>query len=91
MTSECAHVEQIVPVEPETLGRCPECVAAGGTWVHLRSCLTCGHVGCCDSSPARHASAHFRATGHPLMQSIEPGEHWAFCFADDVLIPGRAR
>jgi uncharacterized UBP type Zn finger protein len=89
MTSTCTHLDQIVPVAPETLGECPECVAAGGTWVHLRACLGCGHVGCCDSSPARHATAHFHATGHPVMRSIEPGEHWGYCFPDELLVSGR--
>ncbi|SKC59973.1 UBP-type zinc finger domain-containing protein [Krasilnikoviella flava] len=89
MTSTCTHLDQIDPVAPETLGECPECVTAGGTWVHLRACLECGHVGCCDSSPARHATAHFHATAHPVMRSIEPGEHWGYCFPEDLLVPGR--
>ncbi len=68
--------------------------AHGGTWVHLRSCLVCGQVGCCNSSPARHATGHFQETGHPLMRSIEPGEAWGYCFEDEatlrtVELPGR--
>jgi len=89
MTSTCTHLDEITPVPPETTGECPECVAAGGTWVHLRACLECGHVGCCDSSPAKHATAHFHASAHPVMRSIEPGEHWGWCFVDEVLVPGR--
>lgn len=85
----CTHLEGLIPVEPETRGGCPECLAAGGTWVHLRSCLECGHVGCCDSSPNQHATAHARGSNHPLVQSIEPGERWAYCYVDDVLVPGR--
>jgi CPA1 family monovalent cation:H+ antiporter len=64
---------------------CEECLALGWTWVHLRQCLTCAHVGCCDSSQGRHARAHFHDTAHPLMRSIEPGEAWRWCFVDRVL------
>ena len=63
-----------------------ECLAAGETWVHLRLCRTCGHVGCCDESKNRHASKHFRATQHPIMTSLEPGEDWSWCFADEVMM-----
>jgi uncharacterized UBP type Zn finger protein len=63
---------------------CVECLRTGGRWVHLRRCLECGHVGCCDSSPNRHATAHFHEVGHPLVQSFEPGEDWVWCYADDV-------
>jgi uncharacterized UBP type Zn finger protein len=71
---------------------CEECLAAGGGWVHLRLCLTCGHVGCCDDSPMRHASAHYRKKGHPVMRSFEPGEAWAWCYAHRVGLAGiRAR
>lgn len=57
----------------------------GARWVHLRRCLDCGHIGCCDSSPNKHATAHFRAIGHPVMQSFEPGEHWKWCFVDNTM------
>ena len=67
-------------VEPNTPGKCLECVRDGTSWVHLRTCLECGHVGCCDSSPQRHATAHFRETGHRVMQSAETGESWRWCF-----------
>jgi uncharacterized UBP type Zn finger protein len=68
-------------VSPRSLG-CEECLAAGGKWVHLRLCLSCGHVGCCDSSPGRHATKHFHATQHTVVKSFEPGEDWAWCYLD---------
>jgi len=80
---ECSHVDQVRKVEPSAKG-CEDCLKMGGQWVHLRMCLVCGHVGCCDSSPSRHATKHFQATGHPIMRSIEPGESWAWCFVDEV-------
>lgn len=64
---------------------CEECLASGDTWVHLRLCLECGHVGCCDSSPNRHATKHFKATQHPVIRSLEPGEDWRYCYPDDLL------
>jgi monovalent cation:H+ antiporter-2, CPA2 family len=79
----CPHVAQIRPVTPRTVG-CEECLAAGDAWVHLRLCLTCGHVGCCDSSQNKHATQHFHATGHPVMKSAEPGEDWGWCYVDQV-------
>ena len=79
----CPHVEQIRPVTPRSQG-CEECLASGGRWVHLRLCWTCGQIGCCDSSPNRHASKHARAEGHPLIRSLEPGEDWTWCFVDEV-------
>ena len=86
MTATCTHLDQIVTAPPETRGECPECVATGGTWVHLRACLTCGHVGCCDDSKNRHATKHFHATGHPIMKSFEPGEDWGWCYVDEVVL-----
>ena len=83
----CSHLEFAPPVSPRTKG-CEECLAIGGQWVHLRMCLHCGKVGCCDNSPNRHASAHFPETGHAVMQSIEPGEDWRWCFADEVYLEG---
>ena len=69
--------------EPLTQGRCQECDELGeSTWSHLRMCLTCGHVGCCDSSPHQHANKHFHQTDHPVMRSIEPGESWRWCYVD---------
>ena len=72
-------------VTPRTLG-CQECLAAGGVWVHLRLCLYCGHVGCCDSSPGRHATRHAHATQHPVVKSFEPGEDWAWCYPHQEMV-----
>lgn len=63
---------------------CEDCLLIGGTWLHLRQCLACGRVGCCDRSPNRHATAHFRAAGHPVIRSVEPGESWRWCYVDEV-------
>ncbi|WP_455355997.1 UBP-type zinc finger domain-containing protein [Streptomyces sp. SYSU K217416] len=85
--SECPHVPALPRPEPAALDdTCPECVAAGSHPVHLRLCLVCGHVGCCDSSPLRHASAHFRETGHPVIRSFEAGEDWRWCFVDGSIV-----
>ena len=81
----CGHLDQIRDVTPGSDG-CAECLATGQEWVHLRICLTCGHVGCCDSSPGKHATGHFRETAHPVMKSIEPGETWGWCYVDEVNI-----
>jgi len=83
--SVCGHLDQIRPVFPSAAG-CEECIADGDDWVHLRMCLTCGHVGCCDTSKNKHATAHFREAGHPLMTSMEPGEDWGWCFVDEEYI-----
>lgn len=80
------HVTAIRPVVPRTPQGCEECLRLGTLWVHLRLCLTCGHVGCCDSSPGKHASAHARAIGHPIVQSMEPGEDWRWCYVDQNLV-----
>ncbi|HVZ48332.1 MAG TPA: UBP-type zinc finger domain-containing protein [Gemmatimonadaceae bacterium] len=80
----CTHGTNLSPVEPRTPDGCEECLAAGGRWVHLRLCLLCGHVGCCDNSPGRHATKHFHATHHAVMQSFEPGEDWGWCYVDEV-------
>ncbi len=85
MTTPCAHLEAVRDPPPRTPRGCEECLAAGSRWVHLRLCRTCGHVGCCDSSPRAHATAHFEATGHPVMRSAEPGEVWRWCFVDSRL------
>jgi uncharacterized UBP type Zn finger protein len=79
----CAHLDEIRRVKPHTNG-CEECLAMGDEWVHLRLCLICGHVGCCDSSKNKHATKHFNATRHPMMRSLEPGEHWMWCFVDQI-------
>ena len=79
----CPHLNQIGAVTPGSEG-CAECLAKGDTWVHLRLCLTCGQVGCCDSSKNKHATKHFQATGHPIMKSFEPGENWGWCYIDQL-------
>ena len=89
--ASCEHLDQVEIVEPpEEIAGCEECLKAGDPWFHLRVCLECGKVGCCDSSPGRHASAHAAGSGHPIMRSIEPGEDWCWCFEDEIgmLIPG---
>ncbi len=80
----CEHEVGLTPVPPHTPAGCEECLKAGTRWVHLRLCLTCGHVGCCDSSPGRHATRHFHATEHPVIASYEPGERWAWCYVDEA-------
>jgi CPA2 family monovalent cation:H+ antiporter-2 len=86
----CLHLPENRPVLPSAPG-CEECLRTGDTWVHLRICLSCGKVGCCDSSPNRHASAHFADVGHPLICSAEPGQAWAWCFHDeDQIQPAEA-
>ena len=85
MTGTCNHLEALDPqIAPNTEG-CEECLKTGATWVHLRVCLTCGHVGCCDSSKNKHATKHFHRSKHPMVKSGELGEHWAWCYADEVL------
>ena len=85
MSAPCTHLREIRDdVQPRTPEGCEECLASGSRWVHLRLCLSCGHVGCCDSSPNRHASAHHRSTGHPLIRSYQPGEDWWYCYLDEV-------
>jgi uncharacterized UBP type Zn finger protein len=81
----CTHLDHVRVTElPESVDGCEECLASGGKWVHLRICLECGHVGCCDDSPGRHASAHAQETSHPIIRSLEPGEAWSWCFVDEV-------
>jgi uncharacterized UBP type Zn finger protein len=82
----CAHLDQIQPVTPNTPDGCEECLKTGSWWVHLRLCLSCGHVGCCDSSPNKHATKHFRSSLHPLVRSLEPGEDWAWCYIDQLIL-----
>ena len=84
MTSFCEHFEPGFNVDPPILA-CASCVEIGDTWVHLRQCLTCGRTGCCDLSRNKHATAHFRETGHPMIRSVEPGEDWLWCYPDDRL------
>jgi CPA1 family monovalent cation:H+ antiporter len=86
--ADCVHLTDLPDPEVAPTSRgCQECLAEGREiWVHLRLCLTCGHVGCCDSSPYRHADAHFATTGHPVMRSFEPGETWRWCYLDRRLV-----
>ncbi|KVG53773.1 ubiquitin carboxyl-terminal hydrolase 14 [Burkholderia territorii] len=84
MATTCTHLGETRVLNTDK-DYCEECVKSGSHWVHLRLCLSCGQVGCCDSSPNRHASRHFHATGHPLARSIEPGERWVWCYADGVM------
>ena len=82
----CTHLDSIATARRDGAEGCEECLALGDTWIHLRQCLQCGHVGCCDASRNRHATAHFRATGHPLITSLERGERWIWCYVDNVSI-----
>lgn len=83
--ASCTHLDHVKVTElPESVEGCEDCLANGGQWLHLRICLECGHVGCCDSSPGRHASAHADVANHPIIRSLEPGEDWSWCFADRV-------
>jgi uncharacterized UBP type Zn finger protein len=81
----CPHIDEAEPVPPRTPQGCEECLKTGAWWVHLRLCLTCGHVGCCDSSPNKHATKHFHHTKHPVVTSFEPGERWAWCYLDEEM------
>jgi len=82
----CPHVADLGEVEPGTSEGCEECLRDGTRWVHLRMCLSCGHVGCCDSSAGRHATAHFSGSSHPVMRSFERGEDWRWCFVDRAIV-----
>ncbi|USX50322.1 UBP-type zinc finger domain-containing protein [Lentzea sp. HUAS12] len=84
----CSHVRALpASVVPESTEGCVDCLALGERkWAHLRMCLSCGHVACCDSSPHRHATAHFRASQHPVMRSVEPGEDWRWCYVDGAIV-----
>ncbi len=86
-TGPCEHLRQLTEhdfPEPKTPNACEECLKEGKRWVALRECMTCGHVGCCDSSPRRHATRHFHETQHPVVRSVEPGEHWTWCYVHEV-------
>jgi len=81
----CGHLEAAEDVLPDS-GGCQECLLTGAEWFHLRLCLGCAHVGCCDRSPNQHASAHFRSTGHPVICSFEPNETWRWCYVDELAV-----
>jgi len=81
----CTHLGEIqVTALPAEIEGCEECLKTGGWWVHLRMCATCGHIGCCDNSPSKHATAHFHETSHPIIRSAEPGEEWSWCYVDEI-------
>ena len=87
MKDICTHLDTVhVTALPENVAGCEGCLRIGGWWVHLRLCLTCGHVGCCDSSPNRHATRHAESTGHPVVASIERGEAWRWCYVDEIAL-----
>lgn len=85
MANEDPHLKEIRDVRPSAKG-CEDCLKTGDRWLHLRLCLSCGHVGCCDDSPNKHASAHFRGTKHPIIRSFEPGEDWRWCYVDEEFV-----
>jgi uncharacterized UBP type Zn finger protein len=90
MEVACEHLNQLdspgrTPIKPSGKG-CAECLKSGSTWVHLRLCMQCGHVGCCDSSPNKHATAHFHQSRHPVIKSFEPDEQWAYCYPHDATV-----
>ena len=83
--ASCTHLDQVeITALPDEIPGCEDCLKIGSTWVHLRMCETCGHIGCCDNSPNRHATAHYHATQHPIIRSAEPGEEWSWCYVDEV-------
>lgn len=85
MPTECVHSRNLAPVAPGGDG-CKECLESGDRWVQLRLCLTCGHVGCCDSSKNKHATRHFHETSHPVMRSFGSGENWRWCYVDQIFL-----
>ncbi|MDB5803786.1 MAG: hypothetical protein JWN73_1108 [Betaproteobacteria bacterium] len=85
MARTCTHLDGVQVDTPNSDG-CEECLKTGDSWVHLRLCRACGHVGCCDDSKNKHATKHFKATGHPIITSLEPGEDWSWCFVDQVVM-----
>jgi uncharacterized UBP type Zn finger protein len=85
MNINCAHLKEVKTSRANSRG-CEECLRLGDSWVHLRLCRTCGHVGCCDSSKNKHATGHYHARGHPIVTSLEPGETWSWCYADQMMM-----
>jgi len=85
--ASCSHRDSVEFLQlPAEIAGCEDCLKIGGWWVHLRMCQACGHIGCCDSSPNRHATAHYRGTGHPIIRSAQPGEDWSWCYVDEVML-----
>ena len=92
MSATCAHLDAVTVLElPEAIDGCEACLQMGARWVHLRMCQSCGRIGCCDSSPNRHASKHAAATGHAVARSAEPGEEWSWCYVDEIALVIEAR
>jgi uncharacterized UBP type Zn finger protein len=85
MAATCTYLDQIRDVQPSAQG-CEDCLRTGDTWVHLRECLSCVHVGCCDSSKNRHATKHYHGSGHPIVATFQPGEEWPWCYVDETLV-----
>ena len=83
-TAACTHLDTIRNVKPSSTRGCEECIKLGDAWVHLRMCRECGNIGCCDDSKNKHATKHFHATQHPIIRSAQPGEHWSWCFIDEI-------
>jgi uncharacterized UBP type Zn finger protein len=85
MAASCSHLDTVEHLDvPREVAGCEECLALGMTWVHLRMCQECGHIGCCDNSVGKHATAHFHETGHPIIRSAQPGEDWSWCYVDEI-------
>jgi uncharacterized UBP type Zn finger protein len=84
MSTDCTHLDQVKEVTPSSKG-CEDCLKTGDVWLHLRLCMTCGHVGCCDSSKNKHATKHFHETTHPIIKSLQPREKWGWCYVDEVM------
>jgi uncharacterized UBP type Zn finger protein len=85
-TNQCSHLDQVRDVDPRTPDGCEECLKMGTSWVHLRMCLSCGHIGCCDQSQGKHATKHFHSSNHPIIRSYEPGDDWGWCYVDDLFM-----
>jgi uncharacterized UBP type Zn finger protein len=84
--ASCSHLDAVTIVDaPAAIAGCEKCLKTGGRWVHLRMCQSCGHIGCCDDSPGRHATGHHHETGHPIIRSVEPGEDWSWCYRDQLM------
>ena len=84
MVDSCTHLDLVAEVSPSSEG-CEDCIKIGGRWVHLRMCQSCGHIGCCDNSPGRHATGHHESTGHPIIRSAQPGEDGSWCYVDELM------
>jgi uncharacterized UBP type Zn finger protein len=86
MADQCSHLDHVRDVKPRTPQGCEECLKMKSGWVHLRLCVECGHVGCCDQSPNKHATKHFHQSKHPIIKSLEDGEDWGYCYVDDLFM-----